>query len=258
MSYNTDINIIGSIPDYHLIYVALPLLIANPSELENILVTNNEFEFRTEKSRKRFLSVLNSAFVNKDKSINELSSELIVHYKNDEISKAILLFWLFSINNKLFYEINRDVFLKYYFQGRAELPKDAIIAYIKDLIGKNASLKGKWSEITIDTIASKYLTVLKKLHLLEGNQKKRYCHIKISDELLAVFIHLTSSLENKKYNFLEDELMNFTFIPKEGILDRLKKIGKKDWIKMNYTGTALNVEASFTTNKIINGIFRRA
>lgn len=258
MSYNTDINIIGSIPDYHLIYVALPLLIANPSELENILVTNNEFEFRTEKSRKRFLSVLNSAFVNKDKSINELSSELIVHYKNDEISKAILLFWLFSINNKLFYEINRDVFLKYYFQGRAELPKDAIIAYIKDLIGKNASLKGKWSEITIDTIASKYLTVLKKLHLLEGNQKKRYCHIKISDELLAVFIHLTSSLENKKYNFLEDELMNFTFIPKESILDRLKKIGKKDWIKMNYTGTALNVEASFTTNNIINGIFRRA
>ena len=258
MSYNTDINIIGSIPDYHLIYVALPLLIANPSELENILVTNNEFEFRTEKSRKRFLSVLNSAFVNKDKSINELSSELIVHYKNDEISKAILLFWLFSINNKLFYEINRDVFLKYYFQGRAELPKDAIIAYIKDLISKNASLKGKWSEITIDTIASKYLTVLKKLHLLEGNQKKRYSHIKISDELLAVFIHLTSSLENKKYNFLEDELMNFTFIPKESILDRLKKIGKKDWIKMNYTGTALNVEASFTTNKIINGIFRRA
>ena len=75
---------------------------------------------------------------------------------------------------------------------------------------------------------------------------------------MAVFIHLTSSLENKKYNFLEDELMNFTFIPKEGILDRLKKIGKKDWIKMNYTGTALNVEASFTTNKIINGIFRRA
>jgi len=258
MSYNTDINIIGSIPDYHLIYVALPLLIANPSELENILVTNNEFEFRTEKSRKRFLSVLNSAFVNKDKSINELSSELIVHYKNDEISKAILLFWLFSINNKLFYEINRDVFLKYYFQGRAELPKDAIIAYIKDLISKNASLKGKWSEITIDTIASKYLTVLKKLHLLEGNQKKRYCHIKISDELLAVFIHLNSSLENKKYNFLEDELMSFTFIPKESILDRLKKIGKKDWIKMNYTGTALNVEASFTANNIINGIFRRA
>lgn len=57
MHYNTDINIIGSIPDYHLIYTALPLLLDNPKELENILVTNNEFDFRTEKSRKRFLSV---------------------------------------------------------------------------------------------------------------------------------------------------------------------------------------------------------
>ena len=49
-SYNTDINIIGSIPNYHLIYKALPLLLNDPKELENILVTNNEFDFRTEKS----------------------------------------------------------------------------------------------------------------------------------------------------------------------------------------------------------------
>jgi hypothetical protein len=65
-SYNTDINIIGSIPDYHLIYIALPLLLDNQKELETILVANNEFDLRTEKSRKRFLSALNSAFVSKN------------------------------------------------------------------------------------------------------------------------------------------------------------------------------------------------
>ena len=64
MTYNTDINIIGSIPDYNLIYRALPLLISDPTELEKILVNDNEFDFRTEKSRKRFLSALKSAFVN--------------------------------------------------------------------------------------------------------------------------------------------------------------------------------------------------
>lgn len=36
MYYNTDINIIGSIPDYHLIYKRLPLLLNDPKELENI------------------------------------------------------------------------------------------------------------------------------------------------------------------------------------------------------------------------------
>ena len=257
MHYNTDINIIGSIPDYHLIYKALPLLLNDPKELENILVTNNEFDFRTEKSRKRFLSVLNSAFVSKNKTIDELASVLMLYFKNDENAQALLLFWLFNTNNKLFFELNRDVFLKYYFQGRAELPKEAVIAYIKDLINRVDELKGKWSEITIDTIASKYLTILKKLKLLEGNQKKKFTLIRVSDELLAVFIHLIDLLENRKGNFLEDDFLGFTFISKDNILDRLKRIGKKDWVKLNFNGVSLQVEPVFNNNNIIDGIFRR-
>ncbi|MBP6146085.1 MAG: DUF1819 family protein [Flavobacterium sp.] len=258
MHYNTDINIIGSIPDYHLIYKALPLLLNDPKELENILVTNNEFDFRTEKSRKRFLSALNSAFVSKNKTTDELASDLMLHFKNDENAQAVLLFWLFNMNNKLFFELNRDLFLKYYFQGRAELPKEAVIAYIKDLISRVDDLKGKWSEITIDTIASKYLTILKKLKLLEGNQKKKFTLIRVSDELLAVFIHLIDLLENRKGNFLEDDFLGFTFISKDNILDRLKRIGKKDWVKINFNGVTLQVESVFNNNNIIDGIFRRA
>ena len=258
MNYNTDINIIGSIPDYHLIYKALPLLTNDPEQLENILITNNEFDFRTEKSRKRFLSVLNSAFVSKNKTIDELASALMLNFKSDENAQAVLLFWLFSMNNQLFFELNRDVFLKYYFQGRAELPKEAVIAYIKDLISRVDDLKGKWSEITIETIASKYLTILKKLNLVEGNQKKKFKLIRVSDELLAVFVHLIDLIENRKANFFEDDFLGFTFISKENILDRLKRIGKKDWIKLNFNGLALEVEPVFNNNNIIDGIFRRA
>lgn len=258
MQYNTDINIIGSIPDYHLIYRSLPLLINNPAELENILVTNNEFDFRTEKSRKRFLSLLNSAFVSKSEAIDELASSLMLSFKNDENAQALLLFWLFSINNKLFFELNRDIFLKYYLQGRAELPKEAVVAYIKDLISTNEDLKGKWSEITIETIASKYLTVLKKLKLVEGTKKKKFTLVRVSDELLAVFVHIISLLDNKKANFLEDDFLSLTFISKENILARLKQIGKKEWIKLNFNGVSLQVEPVFNNNNIIDGIFRRA
>lgn len=254
--YNTDINIIGSIPDYHLIYKALPMLLNNQSELENMLVNNNEFDFRTEKSRKRFLSALNSAFVNENNGINEFVGNLINFFKNDENSQSVLLFWLFSINNKLFYELNRDVFLKYYFQGRAELPKESIIAYIKDLISRNEELKGKWSEITIETIASKYLTILKKLNLVEGNQKKKFKLNRITDEQLTIFINLINNLKDIKINLLEEELMSFTFISNENLLDRLKRIGKKDWIKLNYNGAILQVEPVFNNNNIIDGIYR--
>ena len=182
----------------------------------------------------------------------------MLHFKNDENAQAVLLFWLFNMNNKLFFELNRDLFLKYYFQGRAELPKEAVIAYIKDLISRVDDLKGKWSEITIDTIASKYLTILKKLKLLEGNQKKKFTLIRVSDELLAVFIHLIDLLENRKGNFLEDDFLGFTFISKDNILDRLKRIGKKDWVKINFNGVTLQVESVFNNNNIIDGIFRRA
>jgi len=258
MNYNTDINILGSIPDYHLIYSALPLLIDNEDELHKKLVENNEFNFRTEKSRTRFLALLRSAFISDNKEINELAAITITNLKNDENSQAIILFWLFSSNNPLFYELNRDVFLKYYFQGRTDLPKDIIIAYINDLISRHKELKGKWSKKTIDTLASKYLTILKKLHLLEGRQKKSFCFVRINDELLAVFVHLYTIAEHTKINALEDEFLNFSFIPNESILERFKKIAKKDWIKMNYTGTSLNIEGSFKNNEIINGIYRRA
>lgn len=255
MNYNSDINIIGSIPDYHLIYKALPLLINDKKSLEKLLVVDNEYSFRTEKSRKRFLSVLNSAFVNKNEKINHLAALIIDQLNNDEKSQSLVLFWVFSLNNQLFYELNRDLFLKYYFQGRAQFPKEDVIAYLKDLIPKRVELKDKWSEETIATIASKYLTCLKKLHLLEGTQKKHFCLVNISNELLAIFVHFYDLIENDKGVILKNDFINFSFISDESRLERFKKIGLKDWIKMNYTGQNLRLEGAFNNNTIIHGIF---
>jgi hypothetical protein len=255
MNYNSDINPLGSIPDYHLIYRALPLLYGRNNELEKLLVTDNEFNFRTERSRKRFLFVLNSAFITKNESINKLAGVLIDFLENDEQAKALIVFWLFSINNRLFYELNRDIFLKYYYQGRAELPKNDVMAYLKNLIAENSELKGKWSEETIDTMASKYLTVLKKLGLLEGRHKKTFRMITITNEMLAVFVHFFARMEGRKTNMLEDEFLPFSFVSAGNMVDRLKTIGKKDWIKMNYTGASLEVEGKFEINTIAHGIF---
>jgi hypothetical protein len=258
LHYNTDINIIGSIPDYHLIYKALPMLYDKDDNLNKILVTDNEFNLRTEKSRKRFLSVLGSAFVNEDDSVNKFIGSLLREKAVDDKAKAIIIFWVFSINNQLFSELNNNVFLKYYYQGRAELSSNDVVAYIKDVISRSPELKDKWSEITIKTIASKYLTVLKKLNLLEGTRKKTFCFVRVSDELIVCLIHIYSILNQQGSNFLEHDFSKWLFVSQESLLERLKKIGKKDWIKMNYTGTSLRVESAFDTNNIIDGLFRRS
>ena len=258
MKYNTDINIVGSIPDYHLIYKALPLLIAKDDQLIKLLVKDNEFNLRTEKSRKRFLSVLNSAFINENTAINEFVGEILGSKDLDDKSKALFLFWVFSINNELFRELNNKLFLKYYYQGRAEFPAKDVEAYLKDLINRTEELQGRWSEKTISTIASKYLTILKKLNLLEGTQKKSFCFIRVSDELMVCLVHIYTLMNNQGANFLDHEFSQWMFISKDSILERLKKIGKKDWIKMNYTGSTLRVESGFNNNNIIDGIFRRS
>jgi hypothetical protein len=258
MIYNTDINIIGSIPDYHLIYRALPLLYSDGNALYQMLVSDNEYDFRTERSRKRFLLVLSSAFKSDSDLINEFVGKLMDEPKVDDKAKRIILFWLFTINNKLFYELNRDVFLKYYYQGRAELPTSDIEAYLKDLISRTPDLKGKWSEITIRTIASKYLTVLKKMYLIEGVQKKTFCYIRVTDELLVCFVHIYTLLGLEGANFLDHELSKLMFVSSDSLLERLKKLGKKGWIKMNYNGTSLRVESAFNTDEIVDGIFGRS
>lgn len=258
MKYNTDINILGSIPDYHLIFKALPLLYAKDARLNQILVTDNEFELRTEKSRKRFLSLLTSAFVNKNKAVNDFAGKLLDEEITLESENGIILFWLFSINNQLFNELNNRVFLKLYYQGRAELPTTEVEAYLKDLISRTPELKSKWSDKTVKTIASKYLTLLKKLNLLEGSRKKSFCFIRISDEQIVYLIHLYTLLNQQGSNFLEHDFAKWMFISNDALVERLKKVAKKDWIKMNYTGVALKVESALDTNTIINGISRRS
>lgn len=258
LNYNTDINIVGSIPDYHLIYRALPLLYSDKEALYQMLVSDNEYDFRTERSRKRFLLVLSSAFQSDNNLINEFIAKLLTQPGVDDKAKRIILFWLFAMNNKLFYELNKDVFLNYYYQGRAELPSSDVEAYIDDLISRTPDLKDKWSKLTIRTIASKYLTVLKKMNLLEGTRKKTFCYVRVTDELLVCFIHIYSLLGQRGANFLEDEISKLMFVSQDSLLERLKKLGKKGWIKMNYTGTALRVESTFKTDEIVNGIFGRS
>lgn len=256
MKYNTDINIIGSIPDYNLIYRALPLLISSPKEIEGFLVKNNEYDFRTEKSRKRFLAVLKSTFINHEKSeLNLLVGRLINKFSSNQQSQALLIFWVFNIQNALFFELNQSLFLNYYYQGRSDLPKDDVIAYIKDLISRTPELKGKWSEITIDTIASKYLTILKKLDLVDGILKKKFKYIHLSDEMLAIFVHIIDIVKISTSNFIENDYTQLAFIDKKSLIEKLKKVAKKDWIQMEVTGASVAVKGKFNPNTIIDGIF---
>ena len=60
---NSDINIIGGIPDFGLIEASLKHFTNDKDQLvlSELVVTNNAFDFRTESARKRFLAAVRGA-----------------------------------------------------------------------------------------------------------------------------------------------------------------------------------------------------
>jgi len=241
--YNTDINIIGSIPDYNLFYRAFQLLAQKKQSLEEILVKKNEFDFRTEKSRKRFLSAVNSVFLSFRNNEHKKLAETVFKEGNEALEiKQLFLFWQFALSNRLFFDITKNVFIKNYFSGKATLFKEDIVAYIRDLIVNNMELKGKWSENTINIIASKYLTFLRKIDLIGGSRKKIFKHIQVSNEALLIFIRLLSAIAPTVSNILDNKFISLSMVSKESFTERVKQLAKKGLLEMSFNGVALNVK----------------
>jgi len=253
--YNSDVNVIGSIPDYQLIVKAIKLYSVGGEAMEDAIVKRNEFDFKTENSRKRFLAAITSTFLNfQNKEHEELITNLFSHQMSLE-TQQLILFWQFSLSNRLFYEISRDVFIKNYFSGRVSFVKEDIVAYIKDLGSTTSELKDKFTDITINTIASKYLTVLKKLNLIDGKQKKTFKHIQISNEALVIFLHLLKAIDSSGADILRNKYSSLSMISSESFAERVKQLAKKDFYNMSFNGVALKIEPIHTNKGIADVLF---
>jgi hypothetical protein len=254
-TYNSDINIIGSIPDYQLIIKAIELYVSGKEAMEDAIIKHNEFDFKTENARKRFLAAVTSAFLNFQNEEHEALITILFAHTMSLETKQLILFWQFSLSNRLFFEISRDVFVKSYFSGRVSFPKEDIVAYMKDLIAKTPELRDKFTEKTIDAIASKYLTVLKKLDLVEGRQKKMFKHIQVSNDALLVFMHLLKAIDPSGADVLQNKYLPLSMLTVESFTERAKQLAKKDLINMSFNGVALKLETIHTNKGIADVLF---
>ncbi len=254
-TYNSDINVIGGIPDYQLIFKAIELYTSGKDAMNDAVIKRNEFDFKTESARGRFVRAITSAFLNFQNEDHEaLITALFTHSMSLE-TKQLILFWQFSLSNRLFFEISRDVFVKNYFSGRVSFPKEDIVAYMKDLIANTPELKDKFTEKTISTIASKYLTVLKKLDLLEGRQKKTFKHIQVSNDALVIFLHLLKAVDPSGSDVLKNKYLSLSMVSLDSFTERVKQLAKKDLINMSFNGVALKIETIHTNKGIGNVLF---
>ena len=253
---NTGINVIGSIPDYGMIFYVLGLLAESTSseKIHDIIVVKNKYGIRTEESRGRFLRVIKKAFWQFRNQDHEILIRSLFKTDGCYNTKILTLFWMMVINDSLIENITKQAFLKAYFSGRVQIENGEIIAYIRHERETNPDIQ-KWSDYTVKKVASKYLTFLKKIGFVEGKQIKKFKYIQVDNISLVFFIYLIKAIEPNQTDILKSRYIEYLFIEeKQALINTLKKAFFTDYFHIHSTGMSLKIDLKFSHEEIIDVI----
>lgn len=249
MTINSDINVLGSLPDWNLINVFLK---DNISSLRKVGGVHTYTAIKTDKSVKRFEKAISATLIKFcDAKVEYLVRDML---ESEGISNEslLLIFWNASFNNELLNYLNTQTYFLAFYSGRISIKQDEVVACLKDLKEREIELK-KWSDSTLQTTASKYLTLLKKFHLMEGSLNKTILHPYLNDRLFILFVYWIKAVETKS-NLLESEWIKYSFCEKSVFLERLMQKKFAKYFQLNYTGDNLKIETTMPYEKIYHAI----
>lgn len=245
MKINSDLNILGGLPDWNLINVFLN---ENTDQTQSGRSIHSFTKIKTDKSVKRFEKAILSTLIHfKDQNMESLIRS-VLSGENITNDSLYLLFWNASSNNELLHYLNKQVFMIAFYSGRISIKLDEVIACLKDLREREVDLR-KWSDSTLEITASKYLTLLKKFNLMEGTQKKSIVHPYLSDKMFVLFVYWLSLVEAKP-NVLESEWINYSFCEKAVFIERIMQKRFSKFFQITYTGDSLKIETTIPYSEI--------
>lgn len=237
MQINSDINVLGSLPDWNLVKVFLSEDMHTIKEKGGI---HTYTAIKTDKSVKRFEKAIKATLISSKKSDLEVIIRQAIVTNVTSTDTLLLLFWNASANNELLFHLNAKVFFPAFYSGRVSIKNDEVVACIKDLKQTEDDLK-KWSEITVTTTASKYLTLLKKLGLMEGSVNKSILHPHLSDGLFVLFAYWLAAISDKP-NLVDSPWLAYCFSERQMFIDRLLQKKFSKYFNVVYTGDKLSIE----------------
>ncbi|MDD2211907.1 MAG: DUF1819 family protein [Clostridia bacterium] len=247
MNINSDINILGGLSDFNLIGV---LLNENIKSMNINQAYPANSSIKTIKSYKRFENAIKHTLLT---FTNQNMEDLVQNvFAQEGLSHncLLLLFWNASVNNELLDYLNRNVYFPALYSGRVSLKRDEVIACLKELRQTEVSLQ-KWSDSTINTTASKYLTLLKKFNLMEGGRKKTIAIPNMSDKGIVLFVYYLLSVETKS-NLLESRWLQYCFLEKEVFIQQIMKKRYMKYFNLQYSADNLKIEPTFAYKELYN------
>jgi len=164
------------------------------------------------------------------------------------------LLWNMAFNNRLFHYLNEKVFFPAFYSGRIGIKNDEVVACIKELKVSEPCLQS-WSESTITTTASKYLTLLKKFGLMEGVATKAIRHPYFSDEMFVIFIYWLVASSSVS-NIFRSEWLVYGFLERQSFLERLMQKRFAKFFHLFFTGDTLKIETIIDYNLLYGKLYK--
>jgi hypothetical protein len=252
---NTDINIVGSIPNYDIILEIIEMRAKGDSneEIKDKMINQNIFEIRTKYSRIRFLTVIKSSFLKFTTSNHErFILKMSENAENNHI-KNLILYFQFAINNRLFNLITLNVFRKKLFDGAITFSKKEVEEYIYQLADKHEFIK-ELPVNTIKTVSYKYLTIMTKFGYLEGHKKKNF-KIQIPDIKDLLFsIYFLHSIGIPSDKIFSHELMDLWLIEDSMKDEIIKNAAIRNLIEYSSSGKIVDLKCNLSMEDAVNAI----
>ena len=232
--YDSGVNIMGSVPNYNVMldYISDTYGITEGS--------TGAFEFRTEKSLRRFIAAIESCILKfKNETHKSMFFDALANKDFSTQERLVVLFWQLTYSNRLFSRITAEVFMKAVYSGRITITAEEVTSFLRYI---KETEKGEldWSEDTIKISGSKYLTIMKKLGLADGAIKKTIVHPVITNNLFVYFIRFILTVSDDKT--LHNPYMIFSFSEEPNIVSRLKKIENIQYWDISQIGNEITID----------------
>lgn len=249
MDINTDINLLGGLPDYNLIKLFLE------EDGKEVKESNVHYEYtaiKTHKSVERFARAINRTILKFKNDEVEYLIKTILEKESISSDSLMILFWNASFNNELLHYLNEMVYFPAFYSGRLAIKPDEVIACIKDLKQSETDIQN-WTDYTIEKVASKYLTLLKKFNLMEGTQTKTIVNPYLTDKMILLFTYWLSAIEPRP-NILDSQWLKYCFSEKRIFIERIMQKKFTKFIHLSYTGNNLKVDSVVSYKNIYDAI----
>ena len=245
MNINSDLNVLGGLSDFSLINA---LLQKNTKSIDSNETRQSYTNIKTTKSFKRYEKAINNTLLKFSNPNIEVLVRKVLGKEGISSDSLLMLFWNASLNNELLAYLNQKVYFPALYSGRVTIKKEEVLACLKELKETEVSLK-KWSDSTIDTTATKYLTFLSKFNLMEGSAKKTIANHKISDKAIVLFAYWLLTVETKS-NLLESRWLEYCFMEKGLLIQRIMQKKFMKYYNLSYSGDKLKIETTFSYEEI--------